>query len=109
MYKALIIQENFIKNNFKNTKKNTKLFKHIFFRLVEIITSNEEINNKILKILPYGSVTQCTCNEASDLEMTILTKNYKECNEDFIQEFFEKIIDYIREKIFRIRTIFRRH
>ena len=100
LYKALIIQENFIKNNFKNTKKNTKLFKHIFFRLVEIITSNEEINNKILKILPYGSVTQCTCNEASDLEMTILTKNYKECNEEFIQEFFEKIIDYIREKKF---------
>ena len=90
---ALIIQENFVKNNFKNTKKNTKLFKSIFSKLVEMILSDEQIKNKIIKILPYGSVTQCTCNENSDLEMTILTKNYEKCNEKFIFDLFEKILD----------------
>ena len=92
---ALIMQENFVKNNFKNTKKNTKLFKTIFSKLEEIILSDEKIKNKIIKILPYGSVTQCTCNENSDLEMTILTKNYERCNEKFIFDLFEKILDNI--------------
>ena len=92
---ALIIQENFVKNNFKNTKKNTKLFKNIFSKLEEIILSDEKNKNKIIKILPYGSVTQCTCNENSDLEMTILTKNYERCNEKFIFDLFEKILDNI--------------
>ena len=92
---ALIMQENFVKNNFKNTKKNTKLFKNIFSKLEEIVLSDEKIKNKIIKILPYGSVTQCTCNENSDLEMTILTKNYEKCNEKFIFDLFEKILDNI--------------
>ena len=92
---ALIIQENFVKNNFKNTKKNTKLFKNIFSKLEEIILSDETIKYKIIKILPYGSVTQCTCNEYSDLEMTILTKNYEKCSEKFIFDLFEKILDNI--------------
>ena len=92
---ALIMQENFVKNNFKNTKKNTKLFKNIFSKLEEIILSDETIKNKIIKILPYGSVTQCTCNENSDLEMTILTKNYEKCSEKFIFDLFEKILDNI--------------
>ena len=92
---ALIMQENFVKNNFKNTKKNTKLFKTIFSKLEEIILSDEKIKNKIIKILPYGSVTQCTCNENSDLEMTILTKNYEKCSEKFIFDLFEKILDNI--------------
>ena len=92
---ALIKQENFIKNNFKNTKKNTKLFKHIFFRLQEIISSDEQIKNNLIKILPYGSVTQCTCNESSDLEMTLITKNYETYNEDAINDLFQKIWDII--------------
>ena len=92
---ALIIQENFVKNNFKNTKKNTKLFKNIFSKLEEIILSDEKNKNNIIKILPYGSVTQCTCNENSDLEMTILTKNYEKCSEKFIFDLFEKILDNI--------------
>jgi DNA polymerase sigma len=58
-----------------------------------MILSDEQIKNKIIKILPYGSVTQCTCNENSDLEMTILTKNYETCNEKFIFDLFEKILD----------------
>ena len=81
---ALIMQENFIKNNFKNTKKNTKVFKNIFSRLQEIILSDEKTKNSIIKIIPYGSVTQCTCNETSDLEMTILTKNFEKYNEKLI-------------------------
>ena len=94
---ALIMQENFIKNNFKNTKKNTKIFKNIYLRLNEIFLSDEQIKNKIIKILPYGSVTQCTCNENSDLEMTILTKNYENCDDKFILDLFQKIIDNIEQ------------
>ena len=95
---ALIKQENFIKNNFKNTKKNIKLFKHIFFRLQEIISSDKQIKNNLIKILPYGSVTQCTCNESSDLEMTLITKNYETYNEDLINDLFEKIWDIITKE-----------
>ena len=94
---ALIKEENFIKNNFKNTKKNTKLFKHIFFRLQEIFLSHEQIKNNLIKILPYGSVTQCTCNESSDLEMTLITKEYEKYNEDFINDLFQKIWDIIEQ------------
>ena len=95
---ALIKQENFIKNNFKNTKKNTKLFKHIFFRLQEIFLSDEQIKNNLIKILPYGSVTQCTCNESSDLEMTLITKKYEIYNEDLINDLFQKIWDNIEKQ-----------
>ena len=95
---ALIKQENFIKNNFKNTKKNTKLFKHIFFRLQEIFLSDEQIKNNLIKILPYGSVTQCTCNESSDLEMTLITKKYEIYNEDLINDLFQKIWDIIEKQ-----------
>ena len=97
---ALIMQENFIKNNFKNTKKNTKLFKNIFSRLHEIILSDDKIKNSIIKIIPYGSVTQCTCNETSDLEMTILTKNFEKYNEKFILNLFQDIIDNIEKNYF---------
>ena len=103
---ALIKQENFIKNNFKNTKKNTKLFKHIFLRLQEIFSSDEQIKNNLIKILPYGSVTQCTCNESSDLEMTLITKNYEKYNEDFINDLFQKIWDNITKNYFSEFEIF---
>ena len=103
---ALIKQENFIKNNFKNTKKNTKLFKHIFFRLQEIISSDEQIKNNLIKILPYGSVTQCTCNESSDLEMTLITKNYETYNEDAINDLFQKIWDIITKDYYSEFKIF---
>ena len=97
---ALIMQENFIKNNFKNTKKNTKVFKNIFSRLQEIILSDEKTKNSIIKIIPYGSVTQCTCNETSDLEMTILTKNFEKYNEKLILSLFQSIIDNIENNYF---------
>ena len=94
---ALMRQENFIKNNFKNTKKNTKLFKNIFFNLEKLILSDEIIKKNIIKILPYGSVTQCTCNENSDLEMTIITKNYEKFDEKSILNLFQKIIDNLEK------------
>ena len=97
---ALIMQENFIKNNFKNTKKNTKVFKNIFSRLQEIILSDEKTKNSIIKIIPYGSVTQCTCNETSDLEMTISTKNFEKYNEKLILSLFQSIIDNIENNYF---------
>ena len=52
--------EKYIKIKFKNTKRNTKLYKEIFFKIKNLILSNELVKNKIREILPYGSVTQCT-------------------------------------------------
>ena len=95
--KNLIVMENFVKNNFNNSPKKTKLFKHIFSKIQEMILSDDEIKNSIIKILPYGSVTQCTCNENSDLEMTLLTKNYEQSNEDYIQNLFQKIWDNLNK------------
>ena len=89
-------QEKFIKIKFKKTKKNTKIFKNIFFSLKNKILSNKSINDKIIKILPYGSVTQCTNNEKSDVEMTIYTKNYENATDKYISNILENIKDEIK-------------
>ena len=88
-------QEKFIKIKFNNTKRNTKLYKDIFFKLQKIILSNELVKDKIFKILPYGSVTQCTNTEDSDLEMTIITNNYQTASKEYITQ----IIVDIKAKI----------
>ena len=91
-------EEKYIKIKFQRTKKNTKIFKKIFFSLKEFILSNELVKDKILKILPYGSVTQCTCNEKSDVEMTIITKNYMKATKEDISQIYEDIKKNLEEK-----------
>jgi DNA polymerase sigma len=83
---------------FLRTKKNTKIYKNIFLNLKKEILSNELVKNKILKILPYGSVTQCTNNEKSDVEMTIITKNYETATKEYISKIFEDILDKIENE-----------
>ena len=83
---ALKKQEKCIKIKFNYTKRNTKLYKDIFFKLQKIIQSNELVKDKISKILPYGSVTQCTNTEGSDLEMTIITNNYETASKEYITQ-----------------------
>ena len=80
---------------FQGTKKNTRIYKNIFFGLKKIILSNVLVRDKIIQILPYGSVTQCTNNEQSDVEMTIITKNYASASKEYISQ----IINDIKEKI----------
>ena len=58
--------------------------------------SNKSINDEIIKILPYGSVTQCTNNEKSDVEMTIYTKNYENATDKYISNILENIKDEIK-------------
>ena len=94
--KSLINEENFIRLKFQRTKKNTKIYKRIFFNLKKFLLSNESIKNQLIDILPYGSVTQCTCNEKSDLEMTLITKNYKNATKEYISKLFEEIQEMIK-------------
>ena len=91
LIKALKNQEKYIKIKFQKTKKNTKTYKNIFISLKNKILSIEKVKDKILKILPYGSVTQCTNNENSDMEMTIISKNYEKANSDYIYQIFSDI------------------
>ena len=95
---ALQNQEKFIKIKFTHTKRNTKLYKDIFFKLQKIIQSNELVKDKISKILPYGSVTQCTNTEDSDLEMTIITNNYESTSNEDISKIFSDIKDNITKE-----------
>jgi len=95
---ALKKQEKFIKIKFNYTKRNTKLYKDIFFKLQKIILSNELVKDKILKFLPYGSVTQCTNTEDSDLEMTIITNNYETTSKEYITQIFVDIKDKIENE-----------
>jgi DNA polymerase sigma len=91
LIKALKNQEKYIKIKVQKTKKNTKTYKNIFISLKNKILSIEKVKDKILKILPYGSVTQCTNNENSDMEMTIISKNYEKANSDYIYQIFSDI------------------
>ena len=91
-------QEKYIKIKFKHTKKNTKKYKTIFFNLKNKILANELVKDKILQILPYGSVTQCTNTENSDLEMTIITKNFETATKDDISIIFKDIQDKIEKE-----------
>ena len=93
--KALLNEELFIKLKFQNTKKNTKIYKRIFFNLKNFLLSNELIKKELIDILPYGSVTQCTCTEKSDLELTLITKNYKNATKEYISKLFEDIQEMI--------------
>ena len=91
-------QEKYIKIKFKKTKKNTKKYKNIFFNLKNKILTNALVKDKIIQILPYGSVTQCTNTEQSDLEMTIITKNFETATKDDISLIFKDIKDKIEEE-----------
>ena len=98
LVESLKNQEKYIKMKFLRTKKNTKIYKNIFLNLKKEILSNELVKNKILKILPYGSVTQCTNNEKSDVEMTIITKNYETATKEYISKIFKDILDKIENE-----------
>ena len=98
LIESLKKQENYIKIKFQKTKKNTRIFKNIFFKVKDKILSNESVKDKILQILPYGSVTQCTNNEKSDVEMTIITKNYETANEEYIRQIYKDILEKLENE-----------
>jgi len=93
--KNLIIEENNIKNNFKLTKRNFSNFKKSFTFLKSIIMSIDNLTYKIKNIYPYGSITQLTQNSTSDYEMSIITKNYTNINNEQIIILFNEIQSYI--------------
>ena len=95
---ALKKQEKCIKIKFNYTKRNTKLYKDIFFNLQKIIQSNGLVKDKISKIVPYGSVTQCTNTEGSDLEMTIITNNYETASKEYITQIISDIKDKLENE-----------
>ena len=73
----LVICEKIIKKNFILTKRNTSKFHQTYQRFKEFIFSKEKLSPYIRAIYPFGSVTQCTQNITSDLEITIITNNYQ--------------------------------
>ena len=95
LIQSLKDQEKYIKIKFIKIKKDTKMYKNIFWKLQKEILSNPLIKDKIVKIFPYGSVTQCTNNENSDLDLTIITKNYETATKDYISQIFQCIEDKI--------------
>ena len=93
--KNLITQENYIKNNFKLIKRNFSNFRKSFLFLKSIIMSIDNLSCKIKKIYPYGSITQLTQNITCDFEMSIITENYSNINNDQIIALFTEIQSHI--------------
>jgi len=95
LIQSLKAQEKYIKLIFLKTKRSTKIYKNIFYNIQKEIISNELVKDKIIKIIPYGSVTQCTNNEKSDIEITIITKNYETETVGYIIDLLKAIRDKI--------------
>jgi hypothetical protein len=87
----LVKCETDIKNRFILTKRNTSVFRETYERFVKIIQSKNNVMSSISQIFPFGSVTQLTQNNVSDLEITLITKNYQNDNKETIQEILELI------------------
>ena len=102
--KVVLIRDNIIKDeikikeNFKLTKRNCKEFKQTFKNFELFLKSNEKIMNNISFIYPFGSVIQFTQNILSDLEITLITKNYQSISLEEKNIFLENIKCYIKEK-----------
>ena len=116
---ALRIDEILLKKNFKLTKRNMSNFKKCFADIKYLILSIEtpSIKEEILSVFPYGSVTQCTQNIESDIELTLITRHFnmdddikKDCsnevkNSSYGIELLEGIYNYIKNKIERALTV----
>ena len=102
--KIYLIRDNIIKDeikikeNFKLTKRNSKGFKQTYKNFELFLKSNEKIMNNISFIYPFGSVIQFTQNISSDLEITLITKNYQSISSEEKDMFLENVINYIKEK-----------
>ena len=78
--------ENSIIHHIKYTKRNTKSFKDSFKKIKELILNNNELSEKIIDILQFGSLTQFCHNIKSDLEFSIQINN----DEDYAK-FYNKL------------------
>ena len=79
---SIIEDEKNIKLNFQSSQRNTKIFKETYNNFINYIKSNKEIMNYIDNIYPFGSIIQFTQNKSSDLEITLITKNYQTINQE---------------------------
>ena len=82
--------EYYIRENFSNNRK-TKEFRESYEKLKNIILKDENLSNEIKEIYPFGSVTQFSQTINSDLEITIIMKNYENYNFEDSYLFLEKI------------------
>ena len=88
--------EYLIRENFSNNRK-TKEFRFTFEKFKEIILNDDSLSKDIKEIIPFGSVTQYTQTENSDLEITIIMKDYENYNESLSESFLEKIKKKLEE------------
>ncbi len=87
---SLKYYEYYIRENFSNNRK-TKEFRESYEKLKNIILIDENFSNEIKEIYPFGSVTQFSQTINSDLEITIIMKNYENYNIEDSNSFLEKI------------------
>ena len=93
----LIKAEEHIQRNFKFTKRNFSNFQKAYFNFRNIVLSIDEIKNEIKDIYPYGSVIQLTQNIISDIEISIITKNYQNSEDKDIKRLLGKIREYFEK------------
>ena len=82
--------EYYIRENFSNNRK-TKEFRESYETLKNIILNDNNLSNEIKEIYPFGSVTQFSQTINSDLEITIIMKNYENYNFEDSNSFLEKL------------------
>ncbi len=94
----LIKCEFYIMQNFKLTNKNKVNFNNSFNELKTLLFSNKEFSEKIYDIFQFGSFTQLSYNNISDLEITIITKDYENFNPQDSESIIIKIKEFLKKE-----------
>ena len=88
----VIKAEHKIKDNFILTKRCTSLFHQTYDRFTNFVMNDcPNVYQYIYKIFPFGSVTQCTQNITSNLEITMLTKDYQTTTSEKVKMILEEL------------------
>ena len=90
--------EFYIMQNFKLTNKNKVNFNNSFNELKTLLFSNKEFSEKIYDIFQFGSFTQLSYNNISDLEITIITKDYENFNPQDSESIIIKIKEFLKKE-----------
>ena len=90
--------EFYIMHNFKLTNKNKVNFINSFNELKKLLFSNSEFKEKIYDMFQFGSFTQLSYNIISDLEITIITKDYENYNPQNSESIMIRIKEFLKKE-----------
>ena len=96
--KTLLKCEYYIMENFRLTNRNRVKFINSFNEFKNLLLSDQFFLENIYEIRPYGSFIQLSFNNISDLEITIITKDYSNFNSLQSEDFISKIKDLLTLK-----------